>query len=78
MVDKKTNMENINKILTQDYFRLRELNCASNVSWNNVKHLNTPSGNTLWQLFSELEDYDENYEPSKVHISKIKKVLNYL
>lgn len=64
----------INLVDIKDYFNMRENNQASNVRWVNVRSLNTHTGFTLWQLFSQCtsEEYDSRYEPSSTQIKEVK------
>ena len=75
-LDKDTSSRT-NKLDIIDYFKMRENNQASNIKWQEVKRLNTHLGDTLWQLFAKLDDYNVSFEPSKTHISKIRNILEY-
>jgi hypothetical protein len=71
-----TTQEKINLFDIKDYFSMREKKQASLVCWESVKHNNTHLGETLWQLFAKLDDFETGYEPSLTQIQEVKKMLN--
>jgi len=70
-----TTQEKLNLIDIKDYLSMRERGVASNVSWQNVKHLNLPNGRTFWQMFAQFEDYDDRFEPC---LKQLRTVFNQI
>jgi len=70
-----TTQERINLIDVRDYFSMRNNNQASTLKWKAVRSLNMPNGGTFWQLFSQFNNFDGEFEPSLTQLRQVMEKL---